>query len=69
VLPYGECPRAAAAPQALVGRHVTEAAQALPQELAGTASCTHLNDLLRAVACAPALAARVTSAGRPPAPR
>jgi hypothetical protein len=58
VLPYGECPRAAQAPQALVGRHVGEAAQALPPELEGTSSCTHLNDLLRAVACAPVLAAR-----------
>jgi hypothetical protein len=57
VLPYGECPRAAQAPQALVGRHVGAAAQELPQELGGTASCTHLNDLLRAIACAPALAA------------
>lgn len=60
VLPYGECPRAAQAPQSLVGRHVGEAADALPQELAGTASCTHLNDLLRAIACVPALAAAAT---------
>jgi hypothetical protein len=61
VLPYGECPRAAQAPQALLGRHVGEAAGAMPQELAGTASCTHLNDLLRAIACAPALAASALS--------
>ena len=57
VLPYGECPRAAQAPQSLVGRHVGEAAETMPTELAGAASCTHLNDLLRAIACAPALAA------------
>jgi hypothetical protein len=57
VLPYGECPRAARAPQSLVGRHVGEAAHTLPPELAGAASCTHLNDLLRAIACVPALAA------------
>ena len=62
VLPYGECPRAAQAPQALVGRHVGEAAQSLPAELAGAASCTHLNDLLRAIACAPALAAAAGAA-------
>jgi hypothetical protein len=61
VLPYVECPRAAQAPQALLGRHVGEAAQAMPQELAGTASCTHLNDLLRAIACAPVLAASALS--------
>jgi hypothetical protein len=57
VLPYGECPRAAAAPQLLVGQHVSSAATAMPAELAGIASCTHLNDLLRALACVPALAA------------
>lgn len=57
VVPYGECPRAAAAPQALVGRHVAEVADAVPPELAGTASCTHLNDLLRSLACVPGLAA------------
>ncbi len=51
VVPYAECPRAAASPQALVGRHV--AFSALPE---GTASCTHLNDLLRSLACVPALA-------------
>lgn len=57
VVPYGECPRAAAAPQALVGRHVGATAEAVPAELAGTASCTHLNDLLRSLACVPGLAA------------
>jgi hypothetical protein len=61
VLPYGECPRAAQAPPSLVGRHVGAVAQALPTELAGIASCTHLNDLLRAIACAPVLAASALS--------
>jgi hypothetical protein len=55
VLPYAECPRAAAAAQLLVGRHVSTAATAMPEGLAGTSSCTHLNDLLRALACVPAL--------------
>ena len=59
VLPYGECPRAAAAAQALVGRPVDEAARSMPEELAGVSSCTHLNDLLRSLACVPALAAAV----------
>jgi hypothetical protein len=57
VLPYGECPRAAASPQHLVGRPVDTAATAMPPELAGTSSCTHLGDLLRTLACVPALAA------------
>jgi len=58
VLPYGECPRAAASPQLLVGKHVGTAADALPSDLAGAASCTHLNDLLRTLACVPGLAER-----------
>jgi hypothetical protein len=59
VLPYGECPRAAAAPQVLVGGHIGAAARSVPEELAGVSSCTHLNDLLRSLACVPALAAAV----------
>jgi hypothetical protein len=56
VLPYGECPRAAASPQLLVGSHIGAAADALPVDLSGTSSCTHLNDLLRSLACVPGLA-------------
>jgi hypothetical protein len=55
VLPYGECPRAAASPQLLVGSHIGSAANALPVDLSGTSSCTHLNDLLRTLACVPGL--------------
>lgn len=55
VLPYVECPRAAAAPGRLIGRDVTDLARAMPPELAGTSSCTHLNDLLRQLAAVPAL--------------
>ena len=62
VLPYGECPRAVAAAQALVGRPVDEAARSVPEELAGVSSCTHLNDLLRSLACVPALAVSVGDA-------
>jgi hypothetical protein len=68
VLPYGECPRAAAAPQLLVGQHVSTAATAMPEELAGTSSCTHLNDLLRALACVPALVALAAGEPRDDAP-
>lgn len=55
VLPYGECPRAVASAQQLVGRHVTTAAIAMPAELSGPRACTHLNDLLRSLACVPRL--------------
>ncbi|MCU1586582.1 MAG: hypothetical protein JWN31_75, partial [Frankiales bacterium] len=60
VLPYGECPRAVASPQVLVGAHIGSAAEAMPVDLSGTSSCTHLNDLLRSLACVPALAAKAT---------
>jgi hypothetical protein len=54
VLPYPECPAAAASPARLVGRHVASAAA----ELTGPSTCTHLNDLLRSLACVPGLAAQ-----------
>jgi hypothetical protein len=57
VLPYGECPRAVESPQVLVGQHIGSAADVMPVDLSGTSSCTHLNDLLRSLACVPALAA------------
>lgn len=57
VLPYGECPRAVAAVQLLVGQHLESTLTSLPDGLTGTSSCTHLNDLLRSLACVPALAA------------
>ena len=58
VLPYGECPRAVESPQVLVGKHIGSAADVMPTDLSGTSSCTHLNDLLRSLACVPALAAQ-----------
>ena len=58
VLPYAECPSALASVQLLVGQHVGTAATAMPPELSGASSCTHLNDLLRCLACVPALAAQ-----------
>lgn len=58
VLPYGECPRAAASPGLLVGGQIGAAAAAMPVDLSGTSSCTHLNDLLRTLACVPVLAER-----------
>jgi hypothetical protein len=49
VLPFPECPAAAAAVGALAGRALADLPQAVPATLFGTASCTHLNDLLRAL--------------------
>lgn len=57
VLPYPECPSAAAAAQHLVGLHVATAATTMPTALGGPSSCTHLNDLMRSLACVPRLAA------------
>jgi Protein of unknown function (DUF2889) len=47
VLPFSECPAAAAAVGALVGTAVADLTSAVPEVLFGVSSCTHLNDLLR----------------------
>jgi len=49
VLPFPECPAAADAVGALVGSEVRSLARVVPDTLIGIASCTHLNDLLRAL--------------------
>jgi hypothetical protein len=49
VLPFPECPAAADAVGALVGSEVRRLASVVPDTLTGIASCTHLNDLLRAL--------------------
>ncbi len=49
VLPFPECPGAADAVGALAGRTLADLPTAVPETLAGIASCTHLNDLLRAL--------------------
>jgi len=49
VLPFPECPAAADAVSALVGSEVRSLARVVPDTLTGIASCTHLNDLLRAL--------------------
>jgi hypothetical protein len=55
VLPFEECPWAAPNVGRLVGQPVGALRQAVPDVLGGVAGCTHLNDLLRALADAPAL--------------
>jgi hypothetical protein len=49
VLPFVECPGAAGEVGALVGTAVADLPSAVPETIAGIASCTHLNDLLRAL--------------------
>ena len=50
VLPWRECPQAAASAGRLVGRKVGELRGFVRQDLIGTTTCTHLNDLLRSLA-------------------
>ena len=49
VLPFVECPAAGQAVGALVGTEVRRFTSAVGETLTGIASCTHLNDLLRAL--------------------
>ena len=49
VLPFPECPGAAAAVGALAGSPVRTLAATVPGTLTSISSCTHLNDLLRAL--------------------
>jgi hypothetical protein len=49
VLPWPECPAAAASAQALVGTAVEDLPDRVKQDLRGISSCTHLNDLFRSL--------------------
>jgi hypothetical protein len=49
VLPFVECPAASTEVARLVGTAVSELSVAVPERIVGVASCTHLNDLLRAL--------------------
>lgn len=55
VLPWVECPLAAASAEEIIGRNVGELRRWVRRELTGTATCTHLNDLLRSLEDAAAL--------------
>jgi hypothetical protein len=56
VLPFGECPLAAANVEDLVGRAIGDFRTAVREQLTGIRSCTHLNDMLRVLADVPYLA-------------
>lgn len=49
VLPWVECPVAAASADRLVGQPVAEIREFVRSSLRGTSTCTHLNDLLRSL--------------------
>src|SRR6516165_18191 len=55
VLPFVECPDAAANMHRLVGKPLPLLREIVLDELRGIAGCTHLNDALRALADVPAL--------------
>ena len=49
VLPWMECPGAVASARRIVGMPLSEVRSRVRAELKGTATCTHLNDLLRSL--------------------
>ena len=57
ILPFRECPGASMKAARMVGQNVGEFRQSVLDTLVGTIGCTHLNDVLRALADVPALAA------------
>lgn len=59
VLPYAECPLATQNVATLVGRSLGELRTTVLATLDGPAGCTHLNDMLRALADIPHLVARL----------
>lgn len=59
ILPWAECPGAAANLPRLLGTPLEKLRETVLVELRGTAGCTHLNDALRALAEVPALVNRL----------
>ena len=62
-LPFAECPLAAPNAADLAGVSLRDAGAAVRERLAGTRSCTHLNDTLRFLRYVPALAALAGNTG------
>ena len=63
VLPYVECPDAAASAGLLAGMSAPELRRRVRQELTGISTCTHLNDLLRSLTDVGALASTLGAGG------
>lgn len=61
VLPFVECPWAADSVGALAGTHVEELRPATQEHLSGRAGCTHMNDLIVAIADLPHLLTEVAA--------
>jgi hypothetical protein len=57
ILPYRECPAAAANVDVMLGRPLATFRRDVLDSLKGTLGCTHLNDVLRSLADVPALVA------------
>jgi hypothetical protein len=62
-LPFGQCPEAAASAQRLTGAGLDDLRARIRAEFVGATTCTHLNDMLRALADVGLLAARVGAVG------
>lgn len=58
VLPWPECPMAAASADRVVGRNVEDLAHIVSSTFTGPTTCTHLNDALRALSAVPQLVQR-----------
>ncbi len=61
VLPFPECPAAAASASRLVGQRIDELPGVVREDFRGTTTCTHLNDLLTVLGDAGALADALTA--------
>jgi hypothetical protein len=59
VLPWVECPDAAASATRLAGHHVADVRALVGKGFRGTTTCTHLNDLLRSLSDVGALASHL----------
>jgi hypothetical protein len=62
VLPFPECPGASIKATRLIGKNVAEFRSAVIEALPATLGCTHLNDVLRALADVPLLAQSLPAA-------
>lgn len=63
ILPFRECPGASMKAARMVGKPVGDFRQAVLDTLVGTIGCTHLNDVLRALADVPQLARSLPRGG------
>lgn len=61
VLPWPECPHAAASAHRLEGHSVAQIRSVVREEFRGTTTCTHLNDLLRSLGDIGTMAETLTS--------